>query len=106
MTNQLPPPPLPLPAVQDIDLKHLSYVPLAHTIKDLHDLIFNISLPKTEKAKTVKVPTHTLHLLHELATSTFTYSSTQGPPLLISETSRLDILDRQLADTQALLATP
>ena len=58
MTNQTPP---PLPTAQDDNPKPTAHVSLAHTIQELRDLISNIALPKTEKAKTVKVPTNTLH---------------------------------------------
>ena len=56
MINQLLPPPS---MAQDIDLKPIAQVSLSCTIEDL---VFSIALPKTEKAKTVKVPTDTLHV--------------------------------------------
>ena len=102
MTNQLPPPPS---MAQDIDLKPIAHISLSHTIEDLWDLVFSITLRKTEKAKTVKVPTDTLHLLRNLTSSAFTCLSTQGPLSESRNCSRLDVLDKQLVDVQALLAT-
>ena len=54
MTNQTP-----RPTVQDVNPKLAAHDSLAHAIKDLQDLVFNIALPKIKKAKMVKVPANT-----------------------------------------------
>ena len=95
MTNQTPPPP---PTAQDDNPKPTAHASLTHTIQELQDLVFNIALPKTEKAKTVKVPTDTLHALCDLATSILTGIPAQGSSSKPSDSSRLDAIDRQLAD--------
>ena len=90
---------------QDDNPKPTAHVSLTHTIQELRDLVFNIALPKTEKAKTVKVPTDTLHALRDLATSILMGIPAQGSPSKPSDSSRLDAMDRQLADIQACLVT-
>ena len=97
MTNQTPPPP---PTAQDNNPKPTAHVSLTHTIQELRDLVFNIALPKT-----VKVPTDTLHALCDLATSILMGIPAQGAPSKPSDSSRLDAIDRQLADIQACLVT-
>ena len=60
MTNQPP-----LPTEYDLATK-----PAMHgLLKDLHELIFKIELPKMETMKTVKIPVDTLHLLCDLVAS-------------------------------------
>ena len=58
MTNQTPSPPME----QDANPTLAAHSSLTHIIQALRDLVFNIARPKTEKAKTAKVPTDTLHL--------------------------------------------
>ena len=100
MTNQLPLPPTEgdratRPAVHGL---------LAETIKDLHESIFKIELPKTKMAKTVKIPVGTLHLIRNLAASAS--SSMQELPLKLGETTKLDDIGRQLEDIRARLSAP
>ena len=98
MTNQTPSP----PTKQDANPTLAAHSSLTHIIQDLQDLVFNIALPKTEKAKMVKVPTDTLHLICGLAESAFACISAQGPPSNSNESARLDALDRQMVDIRAL----
>jgi len=67
MTNQPPPP--PPPPVQSIATEPAAPVPLAHTIKELYNLVFKVALPKTKAAKTASISIDTLHLLCDLATT-------------------------------------
>ena len=97
MTNQTPPP----PTEQDANPTLTAHSSLTHIIQDLRDLVFNIALPKTEKAKMAKVPTNTLHLFRGLAESAFTCISAQGPPSNSNESTRLDALDRQIVTRRA-----
>ena len=100
MTNQLP-----LPSTEkDLATKHAVHRLLAETIKDLHELIFKIELPKTEMAKTVKIPVGTLHLIRNLAASAS--SSMQESPLKLGDTTKLDNIGRQLEDIRAHLVAP
>ena len=91
MTNQLP-----LPSTEkDLAMKHAMHRLLAATIKDLHESIFKIELPKTEMAKTVKIPVGTLHLIRNLVASVS--SSMQESPLKLGDTTKLDNIGRQLS---------
>ena len=65
MTNQPPPP----SSIQDGVSEPHETVSLASTITKLYDLIFEIALPKTNKAKMAPIPVGSLHLAHKLVTS-------------------------------------
>ena len=100
MTNQLP----LLSTEKDLTTKHAVHGLLAKTIKDLHESIFKIELPKTEMAKTVKIPVGTLHLIRNLAASAS--SLMQESPLNLGDTTKLDNIGRQLVDIRACSVAP
>src|SRR6266481_5957545 len=102
MTKQPPPP--PPPSGQGIATKLVAPVLLASIIRDLHELVFEILMPKTGTAKTVKIPIDKFHQLCNLASSAC--SSTQALQLDLNEESRLDNISRELEDIKARLATP
>ena len=98
MTNQLPP-----PTEQDDTTEPAEHKPLVQIIKHLQEVVFKISLPKTEAVKLVKIPIDTLHLRHNLTVAAC--SSMQESLPKMGESSRPDHIEWQLKGIKACLAT-
>ena len=94
MTKQPP----PSPAVQDT---HTKPVMTASAIKEIHEIVFKIALPKTEAAKTAKIPVEVLHRLQDLVS---TCSVIQDAHPKTHDSMKLEDIGRQLEDLRARLS--
>ena len=90
----------PPPLVEGSNVPNTKTLSLDDTVHALRDLLFTITLPKTEKAKTAAITVKALHHVHQLSGSTCSLLQEHhnGP--------RLDDISRQIDNIKTLLVTP
>ena len=90
----------PPPSVEGSNAPNIKALSLDDTVHVLRDLLFTITLPKTEKAKMAAITIEALHRMCQLAGSACSLLQEHHVGL------HLDDISRQINDIKTLLVTP